>query len=130
MRIDQNPTESASEYRIRIAVTFPLVRAHARDIKDLGILHLDAHPDLYDDFEGRPFSHASPFARILEAGLASRLVQVGIRTLNEPQRRQARRFGVEQIAMRDWTGNEDVSFHGAVYLSVDLDSSWGRMSWG
>lgn len=103
------------------AVTFPLVRGHAQNIKGLGILHLDAHPDLYDDFEGRPLSHASPFARILETGLASRLVQVGIRTLNEPQRRQARRFGVEQIAMRDWTGSEDIAFDGAVYLSVDID---------
>jgi arginase len=103
------------------AVTFPIVRAHARRWAGLNILHLDAHPDLYEDFEGRPYSHASPFARIMEAGLASRLVQVGIRTLNEPQRRQLRRFPVEQVQMRDWTGREELSFGGPVYLSVDLD---------
>ena len=34
----------------------------------LNILHFDAHPDLYDDFEGDPLSHASPFARIMECG--------------------------------------------------------------
>ena len=32
------------------------------------IVHFDAHPDLYPDFEGNPSSHASPFARILEEG--------------------------------------------------------------
>src|SRR5687767_14086643 len=69
------------------AVTCPIVRAHACRSPGLSILHLDAHPDFYDDFEGQPYSHASAFARIMEAGLASRLVQVGIRTMNEPQRK-------------------------------------------
>ena len=103
------------------AVTFPVVRAHALRYPGLSILHLDAHPDLYHDYEGQPYSHASPFARIMEAGLASRLVQVGIRTLNEPQRDAVRRFAVEQVQMRDWTGGVDLAFDGPVYLSVDLD---------
>lgn len=103
------------------AITFPLFRAHAGGHPRLSILHLDAHPDLYDDFEGRPYSHASPFARIMEAGLAARLVQVGIRTLNEAQRRQVARFGVEQVPMRDWSGRADLAFDGPVYLSLDLD---------
>ena len=45
------------------------------------IVHIDAHSDLYDDFEGDSFSHASPFARIMERGLAAGLTQLGIRTL-------------------------------------------------
>jgi agmatinase len=105
------------------AVTFPLVRAHAERHPGLAILHLDAHPDLYDDFEGQRYSHASPFARILEAGLAARLLQVGIRTLNDTQRRQASRFGVQQIAAGDVidTAPESLRFDGPVYLSIDLD---------
>lgn len=103
------------------AVSFPLVRAHAARYPGLNILQLDAHPDLYDEFEGNPWSHASPFARIMEAGLATRLVQVGIRTLNDAQRGQVRRFEVEQIHMRDWTGQERLAFDGPVYLSLDLD---------
>ncbi len=103
------------------AVTFPLVRAHAARFRALNILHLDAHPDLYDDFEGQPYSHASPFARIMEARLASRLVQVGIRTLNEPQRSQLQRFAIRQIGMRDWTGSVDLALDGPVYVSLDLD---------
>ena len=103
------------------AVTFPLVRAHAERFAGLNILHFDAHPDLYDNFEGDCFSHACSFARIMEAGLAARLVQVGIRTQNDSQRRQAERFGVEQIDLRDWTGPIDLSFDGPVYISLDLD---------
>jgi len=103
------------------AVTCPIVRAHAGRFPGLAILHLDAHPDFYDDFEGQPYSHASVFARIMEAGIASRLVQVGIRTLNEPQRKHLQRFPVEQVPMREWTGALDLAFDEPVYLSVDLD---------
>jgi len=103
------------------AVTFPLVRACAGRHPALNILHLDAHPDLYDNFEGNCFSHACPFARIMEARLAARLVQVGIRTMNAPQRRQADRFAVEVHDMRDWSGDLDVAFDGPVYISLDLD---------
>ena len=103
------------------AITYPLVRAHAARYPTLTILHLDAHPDFYDDFDGRPYSHASTFARIMEAGLASRLVQVGIRTVNEPQRKHLQRFPVEQVQMREWTGTLDVALEGPLYLSVDLD---------
>ena len=81
------------------AVSFPLVEAAATCFGPVHILHFDAHPDLYDDFSGNPRSHASPFARICEAGHAARLVQVGIRTLNGHCREQAARFGVEIIPM-------------------------------
>lgn len=104
------------------SVTHPLVRAHAARYPGLTILHLDAHPDLYHDFEGNPFSHASPFARIMEAGLAARLVQVGIRTMNPHQRAQAERFGVEVIEMRAWTPGRTFKFDGPVYISLDLDA--------
>ena len=56
------------------SVTYPLVRAYARQYPGLSLLHFDAHPDLYDDFEGNRFSHASPFARIMEERLAVRLL--------------------------------------------------------
>ena len=72
------------------AITYPVLRAQAAAFPGLTLLHVDAHPDLYDEFEGDRLSHACPFARIMEEGLASRLVQVGIRTLNAPQRRRSR----------------------------------------
>jgi len=103
------------------AVTHPVVRAAAARHPALTILHIDAHPDLYDEFEGNRLSHACPFARIMEEGLAARLVQVGIRTANGHQREQAQRFGVEVIDMRAWAGGTRPALNGRVYVSIDLD---------
>ena len=103
------------------SVTYPVLRAVGRLHPGLTILQIDAHPDLYADFEGNPYSHASPFARILEEGLAARLVQVGIRAMNGHQRAQADRFGVEIIDMRAWIRGVRPALSGPVYVSVDLD---------
>lgn len=106
------------------AITLPIVRAFARKYERLQILHLDAHPDLYDEFEGNRFSHACPFARVMEEGLAAHLVQIGIRTMNPHQRLQAERFGVEVIeAKRMSTGTAEwmPNLAGPIYLSLDMD---------
>jgi arginase len=104
------------------SVTYPILRALANAHPKLAILHIDAHPDLYDEFEGDRFSHACPFARILDEQLAERLVQVGIRTMNPQQQSQAKRFGVEVIDMRRWDSGVRPQLQGEVYLSVDLDA--------
>jgi arginase family enzyme len=57
----------------------------------------------------------------MEEGLARRLVQVGIRTMNAHQRSQADRFGAEVIDMRAWEAGSRPTVDGDVYLSVDLD---------
>jgi len=103
------------------SVTYPVLRAVSRPYPALTILHIDAHPDLYDEFAGDRFSHACPFARIMEEGLARRLVQVGIRTLNSHQRDQAARFGVEVIEMRHWAAGARPTLDGPLYISLDLD---------
>ena len=103
------------------AVSLPVVAALAVQHGPVNILHFDAHPDLYDDFEGNPRSHASPFARIMENGHAKRLAQVGIRTLNRHCREQADRFGVEIIPMSNFTPAQIPVLPGPLYISVDLD---------
>lgn len=103
------------------SVTFPVLEAiHARH-GPVDILHFDAHPDLYADFGGNPLSHASPFARIMEAGLARRLVQVGIRTMNQHCREQVERYGVEVVTMDGFTPEQVPELTGPLYLSIDLD---------
>lgn len=103
------------------AVSFPVVEAIAARHGPVNILHFDAHPDIYDDFEGNPRSHASPFARILEAGHCRRLVQVGIRTLNRHCRQQAERFGVEIVPIADFAPGKVPVLDGPLYISLDLD---------
>lgn len=104
------------------SITYPVIRGFHEVHKNLTILHMDAHSDLYDDFEGNPHSHASPFARIMENGLVKRLIQIGIRTLNPHQREQARRFGVEIIEMKYWRDDHKFTFDGPVYVSLDMDA--------
>lgn len=103
------------------AITFPILNAFAKKYRRLSILHFDAHPDLYDELDGNRFSHACPFARIMEAGLVERLVQVGIRCLTDHQRQQVERFGVEVIEMRDYRDDWPIDFDTPVYISFDMD---------
>lgn len=104
------------------SITYPVLRGFRRHHPRLTILHFDAHPDLYDEFEGDRYSHACPFARSLEDGLTDRLVQVGIRTMTGHQREQARKFGVEVIEMKDWRDGRELGLQGPVYISFDLDA--------
>ncbi len=103
------------------AITYPVVKAFAAKFSDLEILHFDAHPDLYDQLGGNRFSHACPFARVMEEKLARRLVQVGIRTMTGHQREQAQRFGVEVLEMKDMSRWPRLEFKGPIYVSFDMD---------
>lgn len=58
------------------SISYPVVRAISEKLGGpVDVLHFDAHPDLYDEFEGNYYSHASSFARIMEGGYARRLLQ-------------------------------------------------------
>ena len=103
------------------AMTHPVVRGVHAAHGPVSILHFDAHPDLYTNFGDNPRSHASPFARIMEAGLAKRLVQVGIRTLNRECRDQAAHFGAEIIPMENFSPECVPVLAGPLYISIDLD---------
>ena len=105
------------------AVSYPILAGYARARgRAIDVLHLDAHNDLYEDFEGDRLSHACPFARACEEGAVARLVQVGIRGMSPHLRSQAERFGAEVIDMRAWAGGARPSFAGEFYLSLDLDA--------
>jgi agmatinase len=103
------------------AITHPLLQVIRKLHPRLTILHFDAHPDIYHDFQGNPRSHASPFARIMEEGLADRLIQVGIRTATGHQRAQIERFGVELIEAQHWRDDIPFEFNTPVYISLDMD---------
>jgi len=72
------------------SITYPIIKAFGEFYQKIDILHIDAHADLYHEFEGDPYSHACPFARIMENKLANRLVQIGIRTLNSIKKNNLR----------------------------------------
>jgi arginase len=103
------------------SITYPILRAFGKRIANLTVVHFDAHPDLYDQLQGNRHSHACPFARIMEEGCAKRLIQLGIRTMNDHQRQQAQRFKVEVIEMHDLPALDKLKLTGPVYISFDVD---------
>ncbi|MCP4274498.1 MAG: agmatinase [Gammaproteobacteria bacterium] len=105
------------------AITYPVMRAIAKNYQSITLLHFDAHPDLYEQLGGNRLSHACPFARIMEEGLVNRLVQVGIRTLNKHQKEQAEKYGVETHEMSSFDIQKfKPKLAGPVYISFDLDA--------
>ena len=103
------------------SVTAPIVAGVHAGLGPVHILHIDAHPDTYENFNGNPRSHASPFARILERGHAASLTQIGVRTVNRHCRDQAYRYGVRMIEMKDFEISSLPAFSEAIYISIDLD---------
>jgi agmatinase len=103
------------------SVTYPIIKALNKKSPSFEILHIDAHSDTYHEFQGDPYSHACPFARIMEEGLCKRLIQVGIRTLNDHQRNQIEQWPVQCIEMMDLSPLRDLRFEYPVYVSLDLD---------
>jgi arginase len=104
------------------SISYPVVKAFAKKFKPLDILHFDAHPDLYEELYGDRFSHACPFARIMEQGLAENLVQVGIRAATAEHRAKVREHGIRMIEMKDIHDNLSLEFSNPLYISFDLDS--------
>lgn len=112
------------------SITYPVLRGFARrspsataGVEPPTVVQFDAHGDLYDEYEGDRFSHACPFARVMEERLAARLIQIGVRTLNPHQRAQAGKFGVETLGPDRWRDAlpQVNRLRGAVYVSLDLD---------
>jgi arginase len=103
------------------SITFPVVKAVADLYGVIDILHIDAHTDLYDEYEGDKYSHACPFARIMEECQVGRLVQVGIRSMNQHHREQADKFGVEIREMRNLRLDDLSEFDKPLYISLDMD---------
>nr|ACJ84926.1 unknown [Medicago truncatula] len=111
------------------SISFPVIRAVSEKLGGpVDVLHLDAHPDNYDEFEGNYYSHASSFARVMEGNYVRRLLQVGIRSITTEGRAQAKKFGVEQYEMRTFSRDrhflENLKLGEGVkgvYISIDVD---------
>jgi guanidinopropionase len=62
------------------AITLPIYRAIAAQ-RPVGMVHIDAHTDTWDEFLGSKYMHGTPFRRAVEEGLLDpeRTIQIGIR---------------------------------------------------
>jgi agmatinase len=84
------------------SVALGAIEAHARRFPRIGVLHVDAHADLRDAFEGFAYSHASVLRNVAERcpGVA-RIVQVGLRDLSEEEHAYAAASGGRVVQFHD-----------------------------
>jgi len=63
------------------SITHPIFRAIATPDAPIGMVHIDAHTDTWDSWQGNKFNHGAPFRRAVEDGVLDpkRTVQIGIR---------------------------------------------------
>lgn len=84
------------------SVPYGAIRAHAQKYPSLGILHLDAHADLRDSYEGFIWSHASIFNNVMrKIPGVERLVQVGVRDLGQAERKMIDASGGRIVTFYD-----------------------------
>lgn len=116
------------------SVTLPVLRGLVSN-GPVGLIHIDAHTDTWDEFMGSRYSHGAPFRRAVEEGLIDpgRTIQIGIRGAQNSTEgwdysaasgmrvvfmEEVTRAGVEAVAeeaMRIVNGRP-------TYLSFDIDS--------
>jgi len=103
------------------SITYPILCAMRDKHGPVNVLHIDAHPDLYDEFEDDKYSHACPFARALEDNCIGNLVQVGIRSVSPEQRKLAAKHNVDMLGADEIDQIPYDRLEGLVYVSIDLD---------
>jgi agmatinase len=116
------------------SVTLGELRALAAAHGPLGLVQLDSHTDLWDSYNGRPYSHGTMFRRALEEGLLdpARMVQAGMRgpLYGELDEEIPGELGVETISwvqLAEMTPLEFADFararvgDGPAFLSLDVD---------
>lgn len=108
------------------SITLPLVRAHREVLGDFAVLHVDAHDDLYDAWQGSRLSHASVMRRVAELGVP--IVQVAQRAYAEESLRFAKEAGIPVFPAhrihQEGMPTEAIlkALPDRVYLSFDFDA--------
>lgn len=105
------------------SISFGPIKAHVEEYNPITVLHLDAHTDLRDEYEGSKYNHACVMARVKEL---CPIVHVGIRSQSVEEisnldkdnifyahKLHNNRYWIDDVISRIKTDN--------VYISVDLD---------
>ncbi len=106
------------------SLTTAPVRAHKAKFPNLSVLHIDAHADMRESYQGSKWSHASVMRRVREICPA---VSVGIRNASEDclQSIAAGKcpvFWAKDVAGKSgWQGDALGNLTEQVYITLDLD---------
>lgn len=115
------------------SITYPIFQA-MRPAAPIGMIHIDAHTDTWDEFMGSKFNHGSPFRRAVESGLLDpcRTIQIGIRGAQNSDAgwRFSLESGMRVVFIEEFEASgvdaiireaRSVIGEGPAYLSLDVD---------
>ncbi|WP_181347762.1 agmatinase [Thalassobacillus sp. CUG 92003] len=61
-------------------VTWPIIKAMYKQYSDLALIHIDAHTDLREEYEGEELSHSTPIRKVCELIGPENVYSFGIRS--------------------------------------------------
>lgn len=105
------------------SVSCSMIRKYLQTFPDLVLLHLDAHADLRDGYQGYHYSHAAVIRRCLDHfGPGHRLAQFGIRSGTREEFAWMRENNTLYASLAEFAGFvENLGAERPVYLTLDLD---------
>lgn len=105
------------------SVSIGVIKSYTEHYEDLSILHLDAHADSRDSYEGSRYNHACVIARAREC--TGNIVSVGIRSMDASECSvvdSKRMFFAHMIHDSDkWINRAVNLLTDNVYVTIDLD---------
>lgn len=107
------------------SITWPLVEAHREHHREFAVLHIDAHTDLYPEWQGSDRSHATVIYQLHRAGV--KVVSVGQRAIAAEDRALIDREKIEVFPMHaihdqaGWMERVIAALGPRVYVTFDFD---------
>ena len=105
------------------SISYAPIKKYLNDFDDLVLLHLDAHADLRDGYEGYHYSHASIIRRSLDHMTDKhKLIQYGIRSGTKDEYTWMKEHGTLKLNLDAFIQEvKDISDSRPIYLTLDLD---------
>ncbi|RWZ58937.1 agmatinase [Halobacillus fulvus] len=105
-------------------VTWPVLKAMDRKYDDLAVIHIDAHADLREEYEGEPLSHSTPIRKACELIGPENVYSFGIRSGMREEFQYAKESGMHMSKFEVLEPLKKVlpSLAGRpVYVTIDID---------
>jgi len=105
------------------SISYASIAAYLKQYPDLVLLHLDAHADLRDGYEGHHYSHASIIYRVQELfGAQHQLIQYGIRSGTKDEYSWMDKNNTRCHSLKAFLNKVDkIGSQTPIYLTLDLD---------
>lgn len=105
-------------------VSWPVMKAMYKKYPDLAIIHMDAHTDLREEYEGEPLSHSTPIRKVAELIGPENVYSFGIRSGMKEEFQWAKENGMHISKFEVLEPLQEIlpTLAGRpVYVTIDID---------